>query len=178
MELAFELALRGAHVITTMHAGSAVHAVQRLIEWGLDPFIVATNLGAVLNVRLLRRLCPSCRQRVTAEDGQNVWPRNVFGRPLPESGFAKSPEGCATCRHTGTVGQFTIAELLGLEGTTVEQIRDSTGIAELMAGRRTLPDEAARVLSEGATDLTAVLRAHIGVGSTSKTAKELVEPAP
>jgi type II secretory ATPase GspE/PulE/Tfp pilus assembly ATPase PilB-like protein len=165
MELAFELALRGAQVVTTMHAGSAVHAVQRLLEWGLDPFIVATNLGAVLNVRLLRRLCPTCRERVNRTDGRGFWTEEIYGRPLPESGFAKSEDGCTNCRYTGTVGQFTVAEFLNLEGTTVDELKDSSRLASLMAGRRTLQDEAARALAAGDTDLVSVLRAHIGTGT-------------
>lgn len=162
MELAFELALRGAQVVTTMHAGSAVHTVQRLLEWGLDPFVVATNLGAILNVRLLRRLCPHCRLPVHRSHGDGVWPAALFGRPLPESGFAKSDHGCAACRSTGTVGQFTIAELLTLEGVAVGHLAAGGGIATLMAGRRTLRDEAVAALAEGFTDVNAVLRAHLG----------------
>jgi type II secretory ATPase GspE/PulE/Tfp pilus assembly ATPase PilB-like protein len=165
MDLAFELALRGAQVMTTMHAGSAVHAVQRLLEWGLDPFIVATNLGAVLNVRLLRRLCRHCRIEVTHDDGDAVWPKLLHGHELPDVGYKKSDQGCPACHHNGTVGQFGIAELLGMEGVTVERLKDSTSVASLMAGRRSLEDEAVAALSQGETDLRSVLQAHIGPGA-------------
>lgn len=161
MEMAFELALRGAQVLTTMHAGSAVAGVQRLLEWGLDPYVVVSNLGAVMNVRLLRRLCPSCRVPVAPGDG---WPRTLFGRRLPEAGFAKAAEGCGACRRNGTTGQFGIGELLLLSGAPVETLRDSSALAALMAGRATLEDEAVSALASGATDLPAVLRAHIGSG--------------
>jgi type II secretory ATPase GspE/PulE/Tfp pilus assembly ATPase PilB-like protein len=162
MELAFELALRGAQVVTTMHAGSAVHSVQRLLEWGLDPFVVATNLGAVLNVRLLRRLCPSCRVPVGPDHTGLRWPPTIFGRTLGDSGFARADEGCAACGGTGTAGQFTIGELLTLEGAEPTELAGATSLSALMAGRRTLCDEAVDALTAGVTDLVAVLRAHLG----------------
>lgn len=167
MELAFELALRGAQVVTTMHAGSAVHSVQRLVEWGLDPFIVATTLGAVLNVRLLRRLCPSCRVPVGPAEDDPRWPDSIFGRPLPPRGFTRSEDGCASCAGTGTTGQFTIGELLILDGTTPSDLSGGVSMAELMTGRRTLCDEAFDALETGTTDLVAVLRAHIGPTSVA-----------
>jgi type II secretory ATPase GspE/PulE/Tfp pilus assembly ATPase PilB-like protein len=168
MELAFELALRGAQVVTTMHAGSAVHSVQRLLEWGLDPFVVATTLGAVLNVRLLRRLCPACRVPVGPAGADARWPGVLFGRDLSPTGFTRADEGCAACRGTGTVGQFTIAELLTLDGATLAPASDSADsthtdrLSSLMTGRRTLHDEAVDALCAGDTDLVAVLRAHLG----------------
>jgi type II secretory ATPase GspE/PulE/Tfp pilus assembly ATPase PilB-like protein len=165
MSLAFDIALAGAQVMTTTHAGSVTHTIQRLLEWGLDPFIVATTLGGVMNLRLLRRICPHCRVKVSREDGDVLWPETLFGRELPPAGWAKSPEGCQLCRFTGTVGQFSVGELMTVQGTPVEVLRDSARLAHLMDGRRTLEDEAYVAVVEGRTDVAAVYRAHIGTGA-------------
>jgi type II secretory ATPase GspE/PulE/Tfp pilus assembly ATPase PilB-like protein len=171
MGLAFDIALAGAQVMTTTHAGSVTHTIQRLLEWGLDPFIVATTLGGVMNLRLLRRICPQCRVPVSRDDGDGVWPKLLFGRELPENGWAKSPEGCHMCRFTGTVGQFGVSELMTVQGTPVEVLRDSAQLARLMDGHRSLEDEAFAAVVEGRTDMAAVYRAHIGTGF-----HDIVEP--
>ncbi len=164
MSLAFDIALAGAQVMTTTHAGSVTHTIQRLLEWGLDPFIVATTLGGVLNLRLLRRICPNCRVKVSRGDGDVMWPETLFGKELPPVGWAKSSEGCQFCRFTGTTGQFSVGELMTVQGTPVEELRDSARLAHLMDGRRTLEDEAFEAVVEGRTDVAAVYRAHIGTG--------------
>lgn len=91
----------------------------------------------------------------------------MFERPLPAVGYTRSDEGCARCGRTGTTGQFTIAEFLPLEEVTRSRLTDGDGLTSLMAGRRTLRDEAVDALAAGTTDVTAVLRAHLGPAASS-----------
>jgi type II secretory ATPase GspE/PulE/Tfp pilus assembly ATPase PilB-like protein len=162
MELAFDLATSGIRVMATVHAASGIHTVQRLLEWDLDPFIVATTLRGVLCMRLLQRLCPHCRVEVTRDDGDALWPDVIFGRRLPPSGWTVNPKGCAQCKDTGTAGQFPIGELLQLGGVSVQALRSPEGVASLGAGMRTLEDHAFDALVEGATHVAAVRSSQIG----------------
>lgn len=164
MELAFDLATSGIRVVATVHAASAVHTIQKLLEWDLDPFIVATTLRCVLNMRLLQHICPKCRIPVTHDD-ESWWPESIFGRPLPEKGWRSSPEGCANCNNTGTIGQFPIGELLMLTSTSIATLRTPEGLASLARGFRSLEDEAVDALVEGKTSIRAVRAAQIGTAS-------------
>jgi type II secretory ATPase GspE/PulE/Tfp pilus assembly ATPase PilB-like protein len=171
MELAFDLATSGIRVLATVHAASALHTVQRLLQWELDPFVVATTLRGVLNMRLLQRLCADCRVPVTWADGPHLWPRSIFGRPLPEQGWAVNPRGCADCDGTGTRGQFPIAEFLSLAGTGVTALHHPEGVARLGGAMRLLEDEAVDALAGGTTSVAAVRRAQVGTTAELVTAE-------
>jgi type II secretory ATPase GspE/PulE/Tfp pilus assembly ATPase PilB-like protein len=163
MELAFDLATSGIRVMATVHAASAIHTIQRLLEWQLDPFIIATTLRAVLNMRLLQRLCESCRIEVDHDsDHGRSWPLVTYGRKLPDRGWKPNLEGCAACTHTGTTGQFPIAELLTMAGTPLSALKSAEGVASLGRGLRSLEDQAYDALIEGRTHFAATKVAQIG----------------
>jgi general secretion pathway protein E len=100
-ETAFQAALTGHVVLTTFHAGSAAVAISRLIDMGIEPYLLRSGTLAILNQRLVRRLCP-CARPITHPD-------QLLG--LPEAG-ARQAIGCDTCRRTGYVGRLVLAELL------------------------------------------------------------------
>lgn len=105
-ETVFQAALTGHVVVTTFHAGSAAIAISRLVDMGIEPYLLRSGTLAILNQRLVRRLCP-CARPVTHPD-------QLLG--LPEAG-ARQPIGCDTCRHTGYVGRLVLAELLVTDQT-------------------------------------------------------------
>lgn len=164
MELAFTLATAGIRVLATTHAGSAVHTLQKLLDWGLDPFIIASTLRGVLNLRLLQRLCEGCREPVTHDD-ERAWPTRIFGRELPDKGYRQNPSGCSRCMGVGTTGPFPIGEFLATNKVPLAALKSPQGMAALTRGMASLEDEAVAALSAGKTSVESVIRAQIGTTS-------------
>jgi type II secretory ATPase GspE/PulE/Tfp pilus assembly ATPase PilB-like protein len=100
-ETVFQAALTGHVVLTTFHAGSAAVAISRLIDMGIEPYLLRSGTLAILNQRLVRQLC-SCARPIDNPD-------QLLG--LPPTG-ARQAVGCDACHHTGFVGRFVLAELL------------------------------------------------------------------
>ncbi|MBN2580414.1 MAG: type II/IV secretion system protein [Pirellulales bacterium] len=99
-EAAFQAALTGHLLLTTFHAGSAAETLGRLLDMGLEPYVVRSGLLAVLNQRLVRRLC-SCAQ-------PSADPAAALGLPVET---VRLPVGCPECRGTGYRDRLLIAEL-------------------------------------------------------------------
>jgi len=172
MELAFDLASSGVRVLATVHAASAIHTVQRLLEWELDPFIVATTLRAVLNMRLLQRLCQRCKVEVDHED-QRLWPDEIFGQKLPDKGYIPNPDGCSSCDYSGTVGQFPIGELLRMGKASPASLKTTEGVSALALDIISLEAQAYEALCEGKTHVQAVRNAQIGSTSELLLSEEI-----
>ncbi len=144
--IAIEAALTGHLVFSTLHAGSACGVINRLLEMGIEPYLVTSSVRGILNQRLVRRLCPECRQRAEGEE-------------MP--GFR--PAGCPRCAGTGYQGRLLLAELLMLEPPLRKAIlaRSDTETLEAAAGqtgRETIWHAADRALREGWTSAAEVLR--------------------
>jgi len=107
----FGAALTGHLVLTTFHAGSAALALSRLSEMDIEPYLLRSGLLAVLNQRLLRRLCDCAR---TSDD-----PNDALGLPVHR---AKLPVGCPQCLSTGYRGRVVLVELLPIAGRDLNQI--------------------------------------------------------
>src|SRR5207253_661906 len=90
VETVFQAALTGHLVLSTFHAGSATGAVSRLLDMGIEPYLLTSGLRAVMHQRLLRRLC-ECSQEIAD-------PRDFLGLRAPR---ARKSLGCDQCRHTG-----------------------------------------------------------------------------
>lgn len=155
----FNAALTGHLVLTTLHAGSAAQAVCRLAEMEIEPYLLQSGLRAVLNQRLVRRLC-ACAEDV-------LDPAEFLGLPVTH---AKRAAGCPACQHTGYLGRVLIAELLLLnhspfnralatrvDSEHLEQIAIESGMiprwqrgAELVESGATSPAEIHRVLQRTA----------------------------
>src|SRR5947209_9934214 len=88
---AIEAALTGHLVFSTLHAGTACGVVGRLLEMGIEPYVLTSGVKGILNQRLLRRLCEACRRQV---------------------GPSWEAVGCERCLGTGYRGRFLVAELL------------------------------------------------------------------
>ena len=105
--MAFRAAQTGHLLLSTLHTNTAVAAVPRLIDLGVDPSLLATSLIGVLSQRLVRRICSTCRQPATAS---GVPLEELFGEPMPELTVYRGA-GCAACEFTGYKGRVVVADL-------------------------------------------------------------------
>jgi len=161
-EIAIQASLTGHLVFSTVHTNDAASAITRLVDMGVEPFLVASSLTAVMAQRLVRRVCRECREayRPTAEELKEVGltPEAVAKAGNPPIYRAK---GCEVCGN-GYRGRTGIYELL-LVDDDIRQLAlknvDSTSIkrAGVQRGMRTLLDDGARKVLAGETTLAEVL---------------------
>jgi type IV pilus assembly protein PilB len=110
-QLAVEASLTGHLVLSTLHTNDAPSAVTRLIEMGIEPFLVGSSLDAVLAQRLARRLCEWCKEQYVPGEEELVaarWPEDALG--VPRSLF--KPVGCKSCSNTGYRGRLALHEVM------------------------------------------------------------------
>jgi general secretion pathway protein E len=161
--MAVQAALTGHLVFSTVHTRDAAGAVTRLMELGVEPFLLSSVLRGVLAQRLLRKICPMC-----GVDGR-LTPDQVgaLGLKVPmerrEQLSVRFGEGCAECRHTGLLGRTGIFEMLDVQPRVRALIRDGKDADQIAAaarieGMESLRDGAIRRLADGVTTFEEVIR--------------------
>ncbi len=109
-ETAVQSALTGHTILSTLHTNDATSTVTRLLDMGIEPFLITSTLNAVLAQRLVRRLCPHCREEyVPSEAALRAWSADLMARSLDR---LYRPKGCDACDDTGFHGRLAITELL------------------------------------------------------------------
>lgn len=162
-----EAALTGHLVFTTLHTNSAPETVTRLLGMGIDPFNFADSLLGVLAQRLIKRLCPHCRQKYRPTEEEIEILKKEYGthpnKPLelPENLILFKPTGCTHCRKSGYKGRLAIHELLVTNDKLKLMIEANAPVAELRkaaleAGMRTLKQDGIIKVINGDTDLAQV----------------------
>ena len=135
--VAVEAALTGHLVLSTVHSGSACGVIGRLLDMGVEPYLLTSALKGVLNQRLVRRLCPACRRPPGASGQTSGW----------------EAAGCARCAGTGYQGRLLLAELLTPTVRLRQAIlaRSDTSALEAAAGqeRSTMWEAAQRAVEDG-----------------------------
>ena len=110
-EIALKASLTGHLVFSTLHTNGAVDTFVRLLDMGLERFVVASALRAIVSQRLVRKLCPSCAEKVS----MNAAARQFFSIPDSEERFLYRSKGCAQCNNTGFSGRTAIMEVLEID---------------------------------------------------------------
>ncbi|MGQ0666220.1 MAG: type II secretion system ATPase GspE [Nitrospiraceae bacterium] len=158
-EIAIHASLTGHLVFSTLHTNDAASAATRLIDMGIEPFLVASSVVAVLAQRLLRKICPDCKQpyKPSAEELSRL---DLAPRA---SATLYRGTGCASCSQTGYRGRTGIFELMVLDDEIRRLIgakADSTAIkqAAIARGMITLKQEGAAKVLQGQTSLEEVMR--------------------
>jgi len=159
-EIAIRVALTGHLVFSTLHTNDAAGAVTRLLDLGLEPFLVASSVLGIVAQRLVRVLCPACKRpagvsRETAE---------AFRVTVEDADAVYAARGCAQCRFTGFSGRTVIYEILPLtkEMRALVMRRSSADVLRARAiaqGMRTLRRCGWEKIRQGATTCDEVLRA-------------------
>jgi type IV pilus assembly protein PilB len=160
-QIAIQASLTGHLVLSTLHTNDASGAITRLIDMGVEPFLIASTLEAVLAQRLVRKVCPHCKAAYTPEPALlaqlRVDPATVTGKSFY---FGR---GCDHCHRTGYRGRMGIFEWLRIS----ESIRDLISQrASMMAirqkaieqGMRTLRDDGLRAIFDGTTTIEEVVK--------------------
>ncbi|MGI8665453.1 MAG: GspE/PulE family protein [Jatrophihabitans sp.] len=161
-QLAVEAALTGHLVLSTLHTNDAPSAMPRLVEMGVEPFLVGSSLDSVLAQRLSRRLCEWCKEAYEPQEKELVganWPYEDFGSPQQ---FWRAV-GCRSCAQTGYRGRLAINEVMPvseeIERLTVQHAPASEiKKVAVTEGMVTLRDDGLRKTAEGLTSLEEVLR--------------------
>ncbi|MEO1480519.1 MAG: type II secretion system ATPase GspE [Myxococcota bacterium] len=161
-EIAIQAALTGHLVLSTIHTNDAPGAITRLVDMGVEPFLVASSVIGILAQRLVRRLCPHCKKPYEATEEEvrelGLSPDMVGSTPT----FWKG-EGCNQCLGTGYLGRSGIYELMAPNDEVRQLILqnvDSSTIkkAAMASGMRTLREDGARNVLAGLTSSAEVLR--------------------
>lgn len=165
--IAVQSALTGHFVLSSLHATDTASALHRLLDMGIETFLVASSVTAVLSQRLVRRICGHCRVRCTPSAEELSFLDSIGGR-APDGGFVRGA-GCNFCARTGYLERTGVYEMmpiteavrdLVLERASHEEIRK----AARYEGMRSMQDEAARLVEAGVTTAAEALRSLYVVG--------------
>lgn len=164
-EIAVRAALTGHLVFSTLHTNDAPSSITRLIDLGIQPFLVSSALNLVVAQRLVRRICPDCK--IEAFLTPEVIERAMLygGVTIPERVFMGA--GCTACNKTGYRGRLAIHEFLPLTGRIKEVLLQGGGEAELRAetsamGLATLLESGLAKAAQGLTTVDEIFKATLG----------------
>jgi type IV pilus assembly protein PilB len=160
-QISVQASLTGHLVFTTLHTNDAPSAIARLLDLGMEPFLITATLEAIVAQRLVRRICTNCRAQYSPTEEQlmelNLRPEDVGGQ---EFHYGK---GCDYCNKTGYRGRLGIYELMVLDDHLRELImkRASTAVLRheaVKGGMRTLRESGLLAIYDGVTSLDEVVR--------------------
>jgi type II secretory ATPase GspE/PulE/Tfp pilus assembly ATPase PilB-like protein len=168
-EIAIRVALTGHLVFSTLHTNDAASGITRLIDIGLEPYLVASSVEAFVAQRLVRVLCPGCKKEIPIEsdDAINSELREQIARDLALSSSKEvklyKGEGCSSCNGTGFFGRTAIYEIILVDNVIRELIvrkMPSTQIkrAAVSRGMRTLRQDGWMKVMQGVTTVDEVMK--------------------
>jgi len=159
--VAVEASLTGHTVFSTIHTNDAPSTITRLVDMGIQPFLISATLEAVVAQRLVRRICPSCREPYQPDEDLllELGPDGV----LFEGATLYFGKGCEECHHTGYRGRMGIFEVLRVDADIKRSILGGASSNELRdaartSGMRSLRESGLGAVLEGVTTIEEVLR--------------------
>ncbi len=160
-EIAIQASLTGHFVLSTLHTNDAASALTRLVDMGVEPFLVGSSLVAVLAQRLVRVLCLECKEAYTTTDEEL---REIGFKPPGRPVTLYRAKGCPTCKSTGYRGRLGIFELMAIDdeirGLVSKNVDAKTiKAAATRKGMGTLRADGARKVLSGITSVSEVIRA-------------------
>lgn len=159
--VAVEASLTGHTVFSTIHTNDAPSTITRMVDMGIPPFLISATLEAVVAQRLVRRICPTCREAYQPDE-------DLLRELGPEAKLFKGAtlyfgKGCEECHHTGYRGRIGIFEVLRVDAAMKRNILEGKSSAELRdaaraGGMRSLRDAGLGAVLDGVTTIEEVLR--------------------
>ncbi|WP_432799586.1 GspE/PulE family protein [Poriferisphaera sp. WC338] len=172
-QIAVQASLTGHMVFSTLHTNDAPSALTRLVDMGVEPYLVASSLEAVLAQRLVRVNCPNCKREYEVKDRDALAERLDFDLP---SRLYRG-EGCRHCKGTGFRGRTVICEMMAINESVRRMILENASASELRrvaeeVGLRSLREDGFRHVVAGRTTIEEVLR----VTKDERDLTQLVSP--
>ncbi|WP_342745760.1 GspE/PulE family protein [Succiniclasticum ruminis] len=173
-EIAIQAALTGHLVFSTLHTNTAAGAVTRLLDMGIEPYLAASALRGVVAQRLVRKLCPACKEKYMADKGMWGWKR--FRNPVCDENMGdalKPPDGlilyrqsgCDACRRSGYRGRMAVHEVLPVNAVLKDKISRGASEQELWNAAKTvfpdissLEEDGMQKVKQGITSVQELLR--------------------
>jgi general secretion pathway protein E len=160
-EMAVQAALTGHLVLSTLHTNDAPSAVTRLLEIGIPPYLINATLLGVVAQRLLRTLCPHCKQPGSVDD--DAWQSLLSPWKATKPKTVYVATGCHECRHTGYFGRIGIYEILVMSANLAKLVQANVEVAALREqavreGMQPLRLSGARQIYQGLTTIEEVAR--------------------
>ena len=160
-KIAIEASLTGHLVFTTLHTNDAPTAITRLLDMGLEPFLLAATLETIVAQRLVRTICLKCKAPYQPSE-EELTSLNIKSRDVASQRFYYG-KGCEVCKNTGYKGRTAIFEMLDINDTVRELVLGRASatqirIAAQRAGMRTLRDAGVQKIYAGLTTIEEVIR--------------------
>ena len=160
-QIAIEASLTGHFVFSTLHTNDAASTITRLVDMGVEPFLIASSLAGVLGQRLIRRVCPFCKTPYTPTDEDLE--RLSLERIQVEGVQFNYGKGCEKCNNTGYKGRKALTELMVINQELREMISSNAPANELAAramefGMRPLREDGLQAIFNGETTVDEVVR--------------------
>ena len=161
-EIAVRASLTGHLVLSTLHTNDAITSAMRLIDVGLEGYLVASALRAVVAQRLVRRICPSCKTEYHPDDQEKIWLRALQHEYSEQTPFYHG-RGCSHCNNTGYRGRIGVFELLEIDTDMADALRSADPLAFGRAAKaqpnfKPLTQCALEYAGQGLTSLEEVFR--------------------
>ena len=159
IELAVRAALTGHLVLSTLHTNDTTSSYSRLLDMGVDPFLITSTIRAIIAQRLIRKICTSCRKKRAV----NEFEQEKFGFKSGEKVYESNSDGCQNCGGNGFRGRCGIYELLIPTNSINEMINNRVSDQEIRTqaindNMDTLNNEAKRLALNGTTSIDEIIR--------------------
>lgn len=158
-EIAMRSAITGHLVLSTIHANDTLAGVNRLLDMGVEPYLIGDAMKGMISQRLVRRVCPQCKEEYTASEEELRW----LGLPAGSHQTLYKGKGCPHCYHTGYQGRVGIFEVLVLSWKAKMMISEGRPKSELMTllsqeDFTTLRENCVKLVLEGVTTIDEGMR--------------------
>ena len=158
--IAVRAAITGHLVISTLHTNDAVSTISRLVDIGVEPYMISSALRGVVSQRLVRKICPQCRKAYTPTEEE----KRMVGIAENEDVTFYKGEGCQECGRTGYRGRRGVFEILTLDAALRREVANNASSEELTKtalenGFVTMKDNCRRLVLEGVTTVAEAAKA-------------------
>jgi general secretion pathway protein E len=159
LRIAIQAALTGHLVFSTLHTNDAISAVTRVIDMGVEPYLVSGALAAIEAQRLVRKLCPHCKTPTILPDHML---KNIE-KDLPVNYQFYKAKGCEKCSQTGYIGREMVSEVLGIDTTLSSMVARNASKEEMLKyaieqGFKTMYQDGILRAAKGITTIEEIFR--------------------
>jgi type IV pilus assembly protein PilB len=157
--IAVQASITGHLVVSTLHTNSTAASISRLVDMGVEPYLLGDSLVGIIAQRLVRRLCPECKKDVEATEEE----KKLLNLPVSQPYMMKGPCGCEACGGTGYFGRIGVYEIMPISRAICKLISQGATAEEITAkaqeeGMNTLRDAAAVYVKQGLTSFSEMMK--------------------